>query len=41
MYINGVSPRRVSKIVEKLCWAKISSTQVSEAAALLDEEIEA
>ena len=41
MYINGVSTRRVSEIVEKLCGAEISSTQVSKAAQLLDEEIEA
>jgi putative transposase len=40
MYVNGVSTRRVSEIVEKLCGAEISSTQVSKAAQLLDEEIE-
>ncbi len=34
MYINGVSTRRVSEIVEKLCGAEISSTQVSKAAQL-------
>jgi len=41
MYVNGVSTRRVSEIVEKLCGAEVSSTQVSKAAQLLDEEIEA
>lgn len=41
MYINGVSTRRVSKVVEKLCGAETSSTQVSKPAQLLDEEIEA
>jgi putative transposase len=41
MYINGVSTRRVSEIVEKLCGAEISSTQVSKVAQLPDEEIEA
>lgn len=40
MYVNGVSVRKVSKIVETLCGFEISSSQVSKAAELLDEEIE-
>lgn len=39
MYIQGVSTRRVSKIVEVLCGFEVSQSQVSEAAKLLDEEI--
>jgi transposase-like protein len=37
MYVQGVSTRKVAAITEKLCGSKISSTQVSRAAALLDE----
>jgi len=37
MYVQGVSTRRVKKIVEELCGLEISSTQVSRAAAELDE----
>ncbi len=37
MYVQGVSTRRVKKIVEELCGMDISSTQVSRAAAQLDE----
>jgi transposase-like protein len=40
MYVQGVSVRKVSKIVEQLCGFEISSSQVSDAAKLLDEEIE-
>jgi len=39
MYIQGVSTRRVTKIVEQLCGFEVSQSQVSDAAALLDEEI--
>lgn len=39
MYIQGVSTRKVSKIVEQLCGFQISQSQVSEASKLLDEEI--
>lgn len=39
MYVKGVSVRKVSKIVEKLCGFEVSSAQVSEAAKELDEEI--
>jgi len=40
MYIQGVSSRRVSKIIEKLCGFEVSSSDVSRAAKLLDEELE-
>lgn len=40
MYVQGVSTRRVSKIVEELCGCEVSSSDVSRAAALLDEELE-
>jgi len=41
MYVQGVSTRRVKSIIEQLCGMTISSTQVSRAAALLDEILEA
>lgn len=41
MYVQGVSTRKVSAIVEQLCGASVSSTQVSQAAAKLDETLEA
>jgi transposase-like protein len=41
MYINGVSTRKVTEVVEELCGFEITSTQVSRAAAKLDEELEA
>ena len=37
MYLQGVSTRRVTKILEELCGLQITSTQVSRAAAELDE----
>jgi len=40
MYITGVSTRRVTKVVEELCGLSVSSTEVSRAAALLDDELE-
>jgi putative transposase len=40
MYVNGVSTRKVSDIVEKLCGFGVSSSQVSKASEMLDEEIE-
>lgn len=40
MYVNGVSTRRVTKVVEELCGTEVSSTQVSRAAAELDEALE-
>ena len=37
MYVQGVSTRRVKKIVEELCGMEVSSSQVSRAARELDE----
>jgi len=37
MYVQGVSTRRVKRIVEELCGMDVSSTQVSRAATQLDE----
>jgi putative transposase len=41
MYVQGVSTRKVSAIIEQLCGTTVSSSQVSRAAALLDETLEA
>jgi len=41
MYVQGVSTRKVAAITEKLCGFAVSSTQVSQAAKLLDETLEA
>jgi len=41
MYVQGVSTRKVTAITEQLCGVSVSSTQVSRAAALLDEQLEA
>lgn len=41
MYVQGVSTRKVAAITAKLCGLEVTSTQVSRAAALLDEELEA
>ena len=41
MYVQGVSTRKVAAITERLCGSEISSTQVSKAAALLDEVLKA
>ena len=40
MYVQGVSTRKVSRIVEELCGHKVSSTQVSVCAARLDVELQ-
>jgi transposase-like protein len=40
MYVQGVSTRKVAAITEKLCGLEITSTQVSRAAEVLDEELE-
>ena len=40
MYIQGVSTRKVSAIVEQLCGHSVSSTQVSHCASLLDAELQ-
>ena len=39
MYVQGVSTRKVSAIVEELCGHSVSSTQVSQCAAKLDTEL--
>ena len=41
MYIQGVSTRKVAAITEQLCGFSVSSTQVSQATALLDEQLAA
>jgi len=41
MYVQGVSTRRVAAITKQLCGIAVSSSQVSRAAALLDEVLEA
>lgn len=41
MYVQGVSTRRVKKIVEELCGMEVSSSQVSRAAEELDEMLSA
>lgn len=40
MYIQGVSTRKVTSILEKMCGLEVSSTQVSNASKLLDKELE-
>ena len=41
MYVQGVSTRKVAAITEQLCGFSVSSTQVSQATALLDEQLQA
>lgn len=40
MYVQGVSTRKVKAITEELCGVSVSSSQVSKASALLDDELE-
>ena len=40
MYVQGVSTRKVTEITQELCGLDVSSSQVSRAAKLLDEELE-
>ena len=40
MYVKGISTRRVTDVLEKMCGLNISSTQVSRVAKLLDEQLE-
>jgi len=40
MYVNGVSTRRVARITQELCGREVSSSDVSRASQLLDEELE-
>lgn len=39
MYVQGVSTRKVNAVLKELCGLEISSTEVSRAAKLLDEEL--
>ena len=39
MYVQGVSTRKVAEVTQELCGLDITSTQVSRAAQLLDEEL--
>ena len=41
MYVQGVSTRKVTEITRELCGLDVSSSQVSRATKLLDEELEA
>lgn len=41
MYVQGVSTRKVAEITQQLCGLDVTSSQVSRAAAQLDEELEA
>jgi transposase-like protein len=40
MYVQGVSTRKVTAVMQQLCGLEVSSTQVSRAAAELDAELE-
>lgn len=40
MYVQGVSTRKVTEITSELCGLEVSSSQVSRAAQLLDEELQ-
>ena len=39
MYVQGVATRNVKKITEELCGCEVSSTDVSRAAKIIDEEL--
>ena len=39
MYVKGISTRRVTGVLEKMCGLEISSMQVSRASKMLDEEL--
>jgi transposase-like protein len=41
MYVQGVSTRKVAAVMQQLCGLEVSSTQVSQATARLDQELEA
>ena len=41
MYVRGVSTRKVTGVMEQLCGFEVTSTQVSRASQLLDEELTA
>jgi transposase-like protein len=39
MYLQGVSTRKVTRVMQELCGLDVSSSQVSRATAMLDEEL--
>jgi len=39
MYVQGVSTRKVTEVMRELCGLEVSSTQVSRATKLLDDEL--
>ena len=39
MYSNGISIRNVNEVLKALCGLEVTSTQVSRAIGLLDEEL--
>jgi transposase-like protein len=39
MYVQGVTTRKMAEVTERLCGCEVSSSEVSRAAALLDEEL--
>lgn len=41
MYVQGVSTRKVTKVMQELCGLEVTSTQVSRAAAELDQQLQA
>lgn len=41
MYVQGVSTRKVTAVMQELCGLEVSSADVSRAAALLDDELDA
>jgi len=41
MYVQGVSTRKVTAVMQQLCGLEVSSTQVSRATQLLEEELSA
>lgn len=40
MYVQGVSTRKVTEVMETLCGLEVTSTEVSRCAALLDEQLD-
>lgn len=40
MYVQGVSTRKVTEVMKRLCGLEVTSTEVSRAAALLDEQLD-
>jgi transposase-like protein len=40
MYVQGVSTRKMAQVTEQLCGCEVSSSEVSRAAAALDEELQ-